>query len=370
MIKVAFIRGQYLNNFELQSYYPLLKNHNFSITGFTSQRPMHSVQIPIKKFYSPVDLPNFPYKLPLLNRVFMDSMYLLGMEQALGGYHIAHARETYFHFSSQAVAAKHKGYISKVLVTCSETIPFNHETIRGRKKLKNQVLTGADHFHCLTEKAKKALTTEGVSEEKITVIPYGIDLQRFKFKNKPKSSTFLKILFVGRLEEQKGIVELMEVWQNIRKQHSHIKLVVVGSGPMEQLVRKSGIEPISYPYSKMPEIMRDADILVLPSKPTQYWEEYLGMVLLEAMACGLPIVTTTCGAIPEVVGEAAVVVAHSNTQALFLGLEQLVENPSQRQELRVLGQKRVKTKFNAETQAQKLGLLYQTLIKSHAQISS
>ena len=179
-MKIAFIRGKYLNNFELQSYYPIMKSSKeFKLIGFTSTKPMHTVEIPIKQCWSPVDLPDFPYKLPILNRTLGDAMYLFGLENKLVGFDIAHTRETYFYFSKQAVDAKKRGVVKKVLLTCSETIPHNHETIRGRRQMKQYVIQNTDYFHCLTEKAKRVLIEEGASEEKISVIPYGVELSQF-----------------------------------------------------------------------------------------------------------------------------------------------------------------------------------------------
>jgi glycosyltransferase involved in cell wall biosynthesis len=356
-MNIAFIRGKYLNNFELQSYYPLLENNQFRLTGFASKKPIHSVKIPVKHFTSPVDLPDFPYKLQILNRLFIDAMFLHGLENRLRGFDIAHTRETYFHFSKQAIKAKNKGYVKKVLVTCSETIPFNHETIWGRHKLKQYVINNADFFHCLTEKAKTTIIKEGADPQKTTVIPYGVNLNIFKPTPNNQKSNKLTILFIGRLEEQKGVRELMEVWIEVKKRFS-VQLKIVGKGPLERFVKKHGIEPEYIPYSKIPETLNQADIFVLPSKPTKYWEEYFGMVLLEAMASGLPIVTTNCGAIPEVASNAAYLVPHSNSKELYKGLKLLIEKESWRKNLTQSGLKRVIKCFDSEKQAKKIGELY------------
>jgi starch synthase len=362
-MRIAFIRGQYLNNFELQSYTPILSNHkDIEFTGFTSLKPLHQVNIPIVNLPSPVDLPNFPYKIPILNRLFIDAMYLYNLELNLENFDIAHVRETYFHFSSQAIKAQKKGNVKKVLVTCSETIPFNHETIPGRHNLKQFVIKNADHFHTLTHKAKDCLIKEGVAENKITVIPYGVDLNTFKPLKNKKPNKILRLLFIGRLEDQKGINELLESWQILKKEFSNLDLKIIGKGPLESKLHQYNLKNISLPYSQIPLQMQQADILVLPSKPTKYWEEYFGMVLIEAMATGLPIVTTNSGAIPEVVKDSAVVVPHSNSHKLYKGLKELVKNQNLRQELSKSGLLNVKQSFDTNKQSQKLYQLYKNLI--------
>ena len=361
---IAFIRGQYINNFELQSYYPMLNKHsNIKLTGFSSLKPKHKVNIPTIKLPSPVDLPEFPKKLPILNRLIIgDAMYLWGLENKLKGYEIAHVRETYFHFSSQAIYAKKMGYIKKVLTTCSETIPFNHESIWGRKKLKANVLQNSDHFHCLTNKAKKCLITEGVNPDKITVIPYGVDIDKFKPLNLKRDKEKVTGLFIGRLESQKGVEELLQAYRKIKSQYPNFLLRVVGKGPIQQSFIDLGINPKSYPYSNIPNIMNQGDFLILPSKSTKFWEEYLGMVILESMACGLPVLTTDCGAIPEVVGQGGFIVKQGDSKQLYAGIKEMIENTTLRKRLSALGLTRVKKYYDASKQSEKIYQLYQDLI--------
>lgn len=361
-MNIAIIRAQYLNNFELQSYYPMVKDKNINLTGFSSLHPQHRVKIKTQKLFSPTDLPNFPYKLALLNRLcFGDAMYLFGLEKKLKNFDIAHVRETYFHFSSQAINAKKINPNLKILTTCSETIPFNHETILGRKRLKQKVLKNTDHFHTLTQKAKDCLIKEGVEESKITVIPYGIDLTKFTpIKNKPQNKS-LQILFIGRLEKQKGIHHLLNIWPKLKSKNSNINLKIIGKGPLENLVKKQGLTSEFHPYSQIPKIMQQADVLVLPSQKTKFWEEYFGMVLLEAMASKLPIVTTDCGAIPEVIGNSALIAKQNNPKSLFQNLNQMIQNPNLRKKYSTLGYNRVTKNFDTKIQSKKLKNLYLNL---------
>jgi glycosyltransferase involved in cell wall biosynthesis len=360
-MKVAILRGKYLNRFEMQNYAPL--RDEFELTAFASLFPIHeNVGVPVKKLPSPMDLPNFPYKLPLLNRLMVDAMYLVGLEQALEGFDLVCARETYFHFTRQALNARKQGRVKKVLVTCSETIPHNHEGIRGRKRFKQRVIDEADHFHCLTEKAKRCLVEEGADPDKISVIGYGIDLNKFKKQEvRSKNQDKIQLLFVGRIEEQKGIGELVEAYTQLKKDFPQLKLTVVGKGPLQAVVEQAGAKVIALPYSQMPKAYRQADIFVLPSKPTRHWEEYYGMALLEAMACGLPVVTSDCGAIPEVVGKAAVVVPHSQAKPLYQALKRFVESQNLRESYGKKALEHAQTHFDCQKQAKKLGELWQSI---------
>src|SRR6266571_2942975 len=107
--KIAIVRGKFLNHYEMQSYEPLAEDYD--ITAFGSLIPFHSnFSFPTVKHFSPLDLPSFPYKMQLLNRVCKDAQYLCGLESGLQGFDIVHTAETYFHFTNQCLLAKRKGY--------------------------------------------------------------------------------------------------------------------------------------------------------------------------------------------------------------------------------------------------------------------
>src|SRR5581483_1784343 len=107
---------------------------------------------PVVKLPSPMDLPDFPYKMPILNRIFTDAHYLLGLEENLKGYDLVHTAETYFHYTQQAIEAKQKGQVKKVIATVLENIPFNNEGIWGRKEFKSNARENLDHMIALTER--------------------------------------------------------------------------------------------------------------------------------------------------------------------------------------------------------------------------
>jgi len=358
--KISIVRGAFLNPFELQNFYPLAKKYD--LRAVSSMHPIsEDVEIPLTKTHAVTDLPNIPFKYHILNRLSVDAHYLLGLEQILKGVDIAHVAETYYHYTIQAINAKKKGFVKKVVSTVWEIIPFNNEGIWGRKWFKRQAYAGVDHFLAITELARKALLEEGVSGEKITVIPMGVDLSRFK-PVKPNQKV-TNILCVGRLVPEKGMGELARAFQGLREKYPNLKLTLVGDGPMKNYLEKiRGITIKRVPYQQIHEEYQKADIFCLPSKTTLNWQEQYGMVLVEAMACGLPIVTTKTGAIGEVCGEAVVYAKPGDTNDLQLKLAHLIESESSRAILREKSITRTKAKYDHLKTAKQIDALYQKVL--------
>lgn len=363
--KVALVRGKFLNQYEMQVYEPLIDRYN--LTAFGSTKPFHDMfAFPVVKLWSPMDFSGGAgsriagrIQLALLNRLFMDAHYLLGLEKALDGFDIAHSAETYYHYTLQCLNAKREGKVKAVIVTVLETIPHNNEGIWGRKSMKTRARKEVDHFIAVSTRAKDALVAEGTNPNKITVIPYGIDTKRFANHHADNDKTSLNILFVGRLEKEKGILDLLEVFKRLSNRKLHLTIVGSGSlklGPMENVTF------ITSSYDDMPKVYAGADIFVAPSAPTKTWEEQYNIALLEAQSAGLPIITTRTGAIPENVGDAAILIAPDDAQALANALTQLIINPKLRQSLGKSARLRAESVHDIFIVSEKIDTLYQEVL--------
>lgn len=363
-MKISIVRGAFANPFEMQSYEELAKAKGIDLQLITSKHPLNSsINLPQIKLLSPTDLPNFPYKYPILNRLFTDAHYLFGLEKAIAGSDIVHVAETYYHYTHQAIEAKKKGLIKKIVSTVWEVIPFNNEGIRGRKQFKQDAYQYIDKFICVTNLAAKALIGEGVDKSKIEVIPAGINIQRFRPRSNIKHlGSDINILCVARLVEEKGVDELVTAITKIRQNNPHVVLTLVGDGPLKNNYRNiSWIKFLSLPYSQIEKIYQTADIFCLPSKNTKYWQEQFGMALVEAMACGLPIVTTKTGAIGEVCAGAAIYTKPGDADDLQLKLESLINNPALRKELGQRARQRAVKLYDKKIIASKILKLYKSL---------
>jgi len=366
--KIALVRGSYFNKFEMQNYEPLVKK--FKITGFSGLNPIHeNYSFPLEKLSSPVDLPSFPFKIPVLNRLCLgDAMYLFGLEDKLKGFDVVHVRETYFHFTQQALNAKKRGFVKKVVCTCSETIPFNHEGIWNRKNFKQRAIKEVDVFHCLTQKARKCLIKEGCNPKKIIVFPYGIQVNKFSTQKhlQARGKKPIRILFVGRLVKEKGLYDILNIFVSLYKSNKNINLYIIGGGQeqnniislINQIRLNIVIKVRKVPYSRMFSEYNKADIFCLLSKPTKHWEEYFGMALIEAMASSLPIITTKCGAIPEVVGNAAILINPGNIKQGKRAFEKLVNDSELRKKIGNIGRNRALKFFDCKKTAKNIQKLW------------
>ena len=359
-MKISVVRGAFLNPFELQNIYPLKDRHD--IVTYSSLKPINSnINLPLVKLPSLTDMPLPFYKYPLLNRVFADAHYLLGLEKKIAGSDIVHVAETYYHYTHQALVAKRKGLVKKVVSTVWETIPNNNESLKGRRTFKQEARQQIDHFLAVTEKAKKALIVEGVGEEKITVVPLGVDLKKFNPIKKQRKGK-VKILFVGRLVEEKGVGDLVAAFLKLREKKLSVELILLGDGPLKKdLVGIRGVKLKKSSYQSISRFYSQADIFCLPSQSTKTWEEQYGMVLLEAMASGLPIVTTRTGAIQEVCGDVALYSHQKSSDNLAKNLEKLLVDHKLRKKLSSLSLKRAKKKYDHYQAADRIETVYKNL---------
>ncbi len=162
--------------------------------------------------------------------------------------------------------------------------------------------------------------------------------------------------FVGRLVASKGVEVLMEAFGRL-PQGYHLRFV--GDGPLaatlgEQAAARGWAGRIDFTgtvtHAHVARHLRELDVLVLPSLTTASWREQFGHVLVEAMASGVPVIGSDSGAIPEVIGDAGMVVPESDAGALASALTELAD-PRCREELARRGRERVQARFTDQAVA-------------------
>lgn len=147
---------------------------------------------------------------------------------------------------------------------------------------------------------KKGLVNQGVPENKIAVIPYGVDSTLFQCKNFADQNGPLKILYVGNITEFKGIRTLISAMMHFKK--NEVMLTLVGWGADDFKLRNQDLNYDSCQFygkiakQKLPEIYRSHDLFIFPS-----FIDGFGLVILEAMSSGLPVIASKNSAGPDLI---------------------------------------------------------------------
>jgi alpha-maltose-1-phosphate synthase len=182
---------------------------------------------------------------------------------------------------------------------------------------------------------KRTLISQGVDERKIIVNPYGVDLQKF---NPPTlrhlDSRPLRFLFLGAVSARKGIPLLIKAWESLALKDSELWLVgPVGTRERKLIPKLPGLYVKGkYPFEELPDLMRQCDVLVFPS----YCEGF-ALVLLEALASGMPIISTEATAAPDLIenGKEGLLIQSGDLDALCQTMKVCADNPDK---LKVMGE--------------------------------
>lgn len=204
-------------------------------------------------------------------------------------------------------------------------------------------------FLYLNEGGRQNLLWMGVPQAKLVRHMYGtwgVDVDEFtpaKDGREPHPANGPVLLFVGRLHREKGIFDLLTAYEQVRHAFPNVHLLLLGGGPQrseaEKMVEQQGSQDTvrllgSVRHRDLPPHFRAATLFISPSITTKKWEEYVGMTNIQAMACGVPVVSTRSGAIPEYVPEAAgVLVPERDPEALAEAIIRLLCDESLRRRM-------------------------------------
>ncbi len=206
----------------------------------------------------------------------------------------------------------------------------------------------------------KASLKEGLKKDKLEIIPFGVDTNIFKPYKVLKNEQIIQILSIGYLIERKGFEYLIKSIKEVLKIHHNINLKIVGTGPLENQIKnqikelelEGNIEILgNVSDEKLLDLYNSSDIFVLPSiVDSQGNTEGLGVVLLEAMACKLPVIASNIGGIPDIVHDRfnGLLVPQKNIFELSNALNELIKNEELRKSLALNGYELVKGHFSWE----------------------
>jgi glycosyltransferase involved in cell wall biosynthesis len=221
----------------------------------------------------------------------------------------------------------------------AKVVVFGWENIDRRLPLVQRlcravVLRRAEGVICGNAAAEALVRQYGFKGPVRCIPQVGVD--GLRFHPTERAGGGVRIGFAGRLVHEKGVDVLLKAYAAVRASGADVELLIAGSGPCEaslrSLARTLGVAegvrwvgPVG--RQEMPEFLNNLSILVLPSRTMDFWAEQFGLVLAEAMACGVCCVGSRSGAIPEVIGDDSLTFPENDDRALGVLLGRLVSDP-------------------------------------------
>jgi glycosyltransferase involved in cell wall biosynthesis len=206
----------------------------------------------------------------------------------------------------------------------------------------------------------------GYQQKPRRIIPYGVDACQF-YPDRDRTRWIRQHLdwpeagepvigFLGRLVSEKGLELLIQILDTLT---TPWRLLIVGTGPLEAKLR-CWAEPYGdrirlctqVPHAEVPLYLNGMDVLVAPSQTTPRWKEQFGRMIIEAFACGVPVVGSDSGEIPYVIADAGLVVGEQDVLGWVNALTTILENPAYRRELATAGLERANQLYTWERVAQ------------------
>ncbi|UCF09104.1 MAG: glycosyltransferase family 4 protein [Thermoplasmata archaeon] len=315
----------------------------------------------------------------------MHYLFIPSMMRALlkGETDIIHTH-SYGYFQSNLGAFTSKMRALPLVITPHFHPPWSMWGGRRRKQLRRiydmlfakRALDATDIVICHTQNEQNLLSRFSIPEEKIRIVPAGIDFSRFESIPPPdifKDSYDLHgkiVLYAGRLASNKGLAHLMSAAPGILAEFKDTTFVFIGEdeGERKSLEKRAGKLGISHKvlftgHIKDDELFKSAfsacDVFVLPSE-----YEAFGIVLLEAMACEKPCVATNVGGVPEVVegGKTGLLVDYGNPDKLAEAIAGLLGDEKKSKSMGRAGRERVRERFTWPKVVGRLEEVYRSVV--------
>ncbi|MEM2373361.1 MAG: GT4 family glycosyltransferase PelF [Thermoproteota archaeon] len=233
------------------------------------------------------------------------------------------------------------------------------------KTVSKWIITNSDKIIAVSNAVMKHALSLGAPYKKIKVVPNGVDLKEFS-PGEFRKAERKKIIFIGRLFPNKGIQYLVEAAPIILARHPDVEFIIIGKGPMETELKKLiGRLNVEHAFRflgivpSIPEIMRECDIFVRPSLT-----EGMPLTILEAMACGLPIIASKIPGTSEVVkdGETGILIKPGDVKQLSDAVIKLIEDENYAKRIRARAYEFIRNHYSWDRIAEEYLKIYNEVL--------
>lgn len=232
------------------------------------------------------------------------------------------------------------------------------------------VYAGTDVGVAANQAALEVIRAKGFQKPALVIPQFGVDPMLYQAAPpQPRPANHPPTVgYIGRLVEEKGIQVLLDAVALLRQPY---RLEIIGTGyyrtELEVQAARLGIRDRlffrnSVPSRDVPGVLSKIDMLVVPSLTRANWKEQFGRVIIEAMACEVPVIGSDSGEIPNVIGDAGVIVPEGDAETLALRIWELMEDRVRRLELAARGRQRVLRYFTQQQIALRYYHLYQAML--------
>jgi len=288
---------------------------------------------------------------------------------------ILHAHHLYLEAMAASLWQTRTGTPALAKVACGGPFGDFARLRRTGGTLALPLLRRLDRIVAVSQEIRHELTSHGFGTDRIADIPNGVDAVRFAPPPDPEAARRAAghgpdtVLFLGRLDPQKGLDLALEAWAQVVRRRPGARLVVAGEGPsgtaLQAQAAQLGLgDAVRFPgVSETPEtLLRGSEVFLLPSR-----SEGMSNALLEAMATGLPCVATRIGGNGELLrhGDTGLLVSPGDASALAETLLGLLQDPALRRRLGTAARTEVLERYAMDRVALRYRELYARLSEEH-----